>query len=652
MTAPGSVEAQSRATSRALALCLALAVSTFACGAPVRSVPPGATARVRKIEFVGVTRFSHESLLAHLYMDETRRRPLSPDYWYDEALVAVDLRRIEDLYHAYGYPQARVRELSREVDEDGRWVGLRIRVDEGEPLRLSSLRFDWQPADSLEEGERRAVEAVAELTVGQPFEVPALNRAVGSLRLELQRRGFPLAKVSSQARTYAAAGRAELELRVVPGERARIGSVRVEGLVGVPADKVAVETRFALGQPYSPALVQQIENAVKGLQVFRWVSALPPAELRDGEAEVVVRVSEADPQSLRMGAQLAFETTRWQEQLSARYSHSNLFGRLTRLDLDAMAGWAQLPDPFRPDLQGPVALLRPTFTHKGLVEDHLLWTLQPSYRIDVREGYRYQSPSTLLAVARWFQGILRLELGHHLQRVDFFDIDPTLDRSSSLLGRDFRDPFLLSYLGARAQVVFADSVVKPSRGVLFDATADLAGGALGGDYDFLRSGLGLRVYQRPWRRLVLAARAELGLIQPYGAEGGAPFSFRYYLGGANTMRGWGSRRLSPRLLECAADDASCSSIPVGGYSMVNASLEARLLLFGELYAVGFVDLGDVQAAALSVRPEEWHLSAGPGLRYDSPLGLVRLDLGLRLNQAELYPDEPGWALHFGLGETF
>jgi outer membrane translocation and assembly module TamA len=115
--------------------------------------------------------------------------------------------------------------------------------------------------------------------------------------------------------------------------------------VDVPALLVEPEVRFAKGELYSPARVRQIEQAVKAMRVFQWVSVKKPDEVKDGVVNLVVRVSEAKPQSIRLGTQLSLETIRWQEQVSADYTHVNLFHSLVRLDMKAVAGYAEMPNP-------------------------------------------------------------------------------------------------------------------------------------------------------------------------------------------------------------------------------------------------------------------------------------------------------------------
>ena len=124
---------------------------------------------------------------------------------------------------------------------------------------------------------------------------------------------------------------------------------------------------------------------------------------------------------------------------------------------------------------------------------------------------------------------------------------------------------------------------------------------------------------------------------------------RTYLGGATSVRGWGSRRLSPRIEECSPE-GDCKTIPVGGYAMVQGNFEARVEIIKKLSLVGFFDMGDVQAET-TFDPSLWNYSAGPGLRAETPVGVARLDVGFRLNDPGIYTGEPVWGLYFGLGQA-
>jgi len=398
--------------------------------------------------------------------------------------------------------------------------------------------------------------------------------------------------------------------------------------------------------------LRQIEAALTAMRVFRWVSALQPETVEDGGVVINVRVNEADPQSIRLGLQLTVETIRWQEQLRMDYVHTNVFGHLTRLELTLVGGWAELPNPWAPDQHGPVARFTPSFTKKGLFEDQLLWEFTPSIELDIQEGYQYYSPSTRVGVSRWLGNHVTLGLSHNFRMVDFFNLTPGLDTRTSLLGRDFADPFLLSTFDLQAKFYLVDSITEPTDGIILAADYAFSNQYIGSDFDFHQLTFTARAYWKATSWLQLAARLKTGLILTYGENAGSPFSHKFYLGGSNDVRGWGSRRIAPRLEECDSNGENCDVVPIGGNTMLLANLELRWHLFWKIYLVTFADMGDVQAAEATWVPEEWNYTAGGGLRVDTPIGLVRLDFGYRLNDPGVLKEDRRWAIHFGFGEAF
>lgn len=632
---------------------VASALLAGGCGGPpdARVVLGERAPEIDDITLVGVTRFSAARLIEHLHIAPYDWMPTAPTHRYDPALMAVDRRRIESLYAAHGYHEARVLDVA--VRPDGDDVDLVITVHEGEPTTVRRLRFEWADS-SLDPAARPGIEEQASVRVGAPFEVGQFNDTLGTLRLALEAWGYPLARVAGDAEVFEDARRADVRIVVDPGPYATVGAIRVAGLVGVPEDLVQTELRFARGEPYSPQVVRSVEDVLKGMDVFRWVSARPAGAVVDGVIDLEVRVAEADPQALRLGLRLGFDSARWDQSLLARYSHTNLGGRLYRLDLDVRVGYAELPDPFDLDAHGPALAVEPTFTKKGLLEDELLWALAPAYALDIRDGYTYQEPRNRLSVARWLGRRVRGEVSHTIRYFDFLETTAGFDAATTQLGAfDFRDPYLLSVAGLRLDVYWLDEVHQPTDGAAVTLQYELAGGPLQGDYDFHKWTAEWRGYWRPFARVQTAARLVGGGIVPYGERPDAPVSRRFYLGGPTTVRGWGARRLSPRSRcpEPADEDDPCTPVPIGGFTMIQGNLELRLALFAGVSLVGFFDVGDVQAGESTWVVDAWNYSAGPGLRYDSPVGLFRLDAGFRLNDPGVY-DEPPFALYFGLGETF
>lgn len=630
----------------------------------------GSTAYIKQVEFEGVTRFKEEELLAYLHMGESSILPWKDKFPYLPANLPIDSARIVEVYKAHGYYDAevvsitpsiragKVRLLARTPGErrPGK-ATLRVVVREGEPTRVRSLELafpDGRPAGpTAARLTDAALRARLRLREGEPFEIPRLNDSVEQLRETLQDAGFAYAEVEEAATVSPGRG-ADVRFAVRPGPYVEIRDIAFEGLGAVPEKYVRNEVEFAIGKTYSPKLVRRVEDSVYALEVFDTVTVTRPPK-PDGEQKIdlVVRVRRSKPQSIKIGGGFGFDPVRWDQRATVLYTHRNLGKNLTRLDMRLQAGYAELPSLLNPREHGPIVRFEPRFRQKGLIEKRTVATLAPGFELGIWEGYQFYTPTLRAGLSRFFGRYVEAELTYNLRFVDFFNVSPTLRvQDNEVLGRDFRDPYLLSYIEPAVHVYLTDSILRPKNGAILGVVYDLAG--LGGHFNFHRVRPSLRLYWTPHWRLTLAARAELGWIVPFGARGGAPIDMRFYLGGADTVRGWGLRRLSPQVEpeDCTVGEAGCRTVPVGGNTLILGNIEARVHATRMLSFAGFFDVGDVQAGVNKFRLSHLNYSAGPGVRLDTPIGVFRLDVGFRLNTTDYAIGQKIWAIHFGLGEAF
>ncbi|WAS91260.1 BamA/OMP85 family outer membrane protein [Nannocystis punicea] len=654
-----SPEAPRRRADRTIAACFAGAALVLGACAHKEDVR-GSTADITAIEFVGVERFKKKELLKYLYMGETSRLPWRQRFEFLEANLPIDAERIVAVYAAYGYYEAQVvsitprRRHRRCRRRDA--VTIRVEVREGQPTPVRSVRLEFPAGPPSGPRDRRVTESALrkqiELREDRTFEIPALNRSVDHLQQTLQAAGYAHAEVKESA-VVVPGSSADVRFVVRPGRFFRVGKLRFEGLGPIPERFVRNEVDYAPGRPYSPQLVRKVESAVYALDVFDTVTV----HTRDGpqgtnKLDLVVEARPSRPQSIKLGAGFGLDPVRWEQRGSLLYTHRNLGANLTRFDLNARAGYAELPSMLNPREHGPIAKLDLSFRQKGLIEKRTTATLTPAFELGIWEGYQFYSPTLRAGLSRFFSRFVETEISYNFRFVDFFNVSPTISSQDTILGLDFRDPYFLSYIEPSVRLYLTDSVLQPKNGAILGLIYDLSG--LGGDFTAHRVRPSLRLYWTPHRRLTFAGRIELGWIFPFGPRGGAPLDLRFYLGGADTVRGWGLRRLSPQVypVGCTPGEADCRSIPVGGNTMILANLEARVQVTDMLSAVAFLDIGDVRAGINEFRLDHLNYSAGPGVRLTTPIGTFRLDLGVRLNESEYAPDQQRWAVHFGLGETF
>lgn len=659
------------------------ATFAFACTAtvalgcrhgPTAAELRGAESTVRDVDFQGATRFSAREIYRHLELRPTSWAPLPTRHWYYEGLLPIDARRILDLYRAHGYYRARILDVRVEHIERRRrdrvdilWV-----IDEGPVTKVDELVVRWPegPPPGPPAAERRArfaraptldpeqLSRAVTLKIGEPFEVPELLSSSAALRSRLRWIGHPFAAVEQQALVNPLERTAKVEFTVRPGPYMRIGEIEVSGLRTVPLEPVLDELVSLRGRQYTPARIEEIERRIYALAMFSMVSAAPESSDQDGDGEldVTVRVRERDPQRVRLGFAVGLEPNRWEQRFAARYEHANLFRNLYKLRLTGRVGYAEIPSVVRPLAHGPVLNVDLRGEKKGLLERELVWTVEPMFEVGIEQGYQFWSLRHRFGVSRFFSRWFQAEISHNLRFVNFFAVSPTLESSETLLGPDYRDPYIISHVDISARIWAVDDIMAPNDGAVIGADYRVAGGPFGGQFDYQEISPFVRLYWRPIKRLQLAARMRLGMIFPFGDQPGAPIDLRQYLGGVSTVRGWGRQRLSPRVDDCEPGqdpgDGTCESIPVGGNSSVLGNVELRVLTWGQLWVAGFVDIGDVQAGIREFVPSQWNYSAGGGLRYASPVGKFRFDVGVRLNETEVSRGEPIWALHFSLGEAF
>src|SRR5262249_18728002 len=146
--------------------------------------------------------------------------------------------------------------------------------------------------------------------------------------------------------------------------------------------------------------------------------------------------------------------------------------------------------------------------------------------------------------------------------------------------------------------------------------------------------------------LVLASRLQVGSTHAADDDpGNVPFIKRYFLGGATSLRGWGRFEGSP---------LSESGLPIGGNSLFAISEELRADLGSSFGAVLFVDAGNVWGGSGGFDFGDLRYDAGAGLRYQTPVGPIRLDFGYQLNPIpglliDGKPQPRRWRLHFSIG---
>jgi translocation and assembly module TamA len=588
----------------------------------------------------------------------------------DEDVLPVDARRIEAYYRERGYYSARVEDV--EVRPAGRRrVEVAFRLHEGGPVRVSKLTVN-----GLEETpEARQRLGNLPLRTGEVFTEAAYDAARAAVLRALRTSGWATAEVSQRATVLPDVGTAEVVYDAEPGPRWKFGAVFIAGTSAVPRDSIRDQVLGALtpGDWFDDERLVEAQARVFNLGVFGAVRVTRGhPDPRRGTIPVVVAVREAPFRTLRLGPGLGFQAIRWDVQALFGWQHRNFFGDLRRLGVDARLGYAWLPSPYDVKREGTVGLVALDFSQPGTFSRYVDTAARLEVEKGIEQAYDFYAERISLGLPLRVSSRWTLVPSYNLELYQLSNYGADFDPSDPAGGRTLENCegnlCLLTYLEQRIGWDGRDNPVNTRRGwyVSFSLQEAFTVGTYG--YRYLRFLPELRAFFPFGSRTVLALRGRIGALVPVREEGEPPIVARFMAGGPLSMRGYYTRRLAKMVRQ---EDEWVS---VGGNGLADANVELRFDMGRNLGAAVFLDAGNVSDS--SAVPSTWRSAidptllqwaAGVGLRYRTPFGPLRLDVGVRLPEDfserpppvpyTFWPDgsphfEPIVAVHLSLGEAF
>lgn len=630
------------------------------------TVVPGPVYALRELRFEG-NREVDSGTLRELVV--TGGRLLGAGRLVDSALEE-DLANVRSYYRLNGWAAA---EVGPAVIERGgveeRELTVVVPIVEGPRQRVAALRFEGVAA--FEPGEAAGLVPLRE---GGPFHPLLLDQSVESLRVAYQRRGYGSVQVSARRSVGApavlsgeAAGEdaaaeapaeipVEVTIEVLEGPQTVLDRVIVRG--NQRTDEAVIRRAVGVdpGEPVSGALLLEIERRLYRLGIFTTAEAeLTPAPLGATSRDLLIRVEEGQSRRLTYG--FGYDTEDGFGGIVG-YTHGNLFGTGMRFSGDAQVREENqrfrlfVDHPYFPVLEVPVtaSVYRTEQTRESIAVTQLGTRVEAVWALDLARlalAYTYQNVSN--------EVIAETVAPEPGDLPDPSDRDEQEQRVSSLT------PSIL--------IDRRNDPIEPSRGwsagaelewafpFPFAAEAEFLKLQLQGTHLF---DLGIDVGTGRW---IAAASVRAGAIEPLADlafedpfipdDLGLPSSEvfvaeRFFAGGRNSHRGFDRDRLGiPG--ETLIADVDGDLVPAGGTGLLLVNVDLRIPLFGALGGTLFWDTGNIWADWRAIDPSQMRQGAGAGLRYLSPIGPVRLELGWPLDRL---PGDDSPVVHFSLGYGF
>lgn len=447
----------------------------------------------------------------------------------------------------------------------------------------------------------------------------AVSSAIGTWR-DL---GYAKARVAGQSIVARHAdAKLDVEVALNIGPQLRFGTLGVSGNENVSDARVRQIAGLPTGSVYAPSEIAAAERRLRRTGTFESVALTESDEIGVGDTlPINAQLSEAKPRRIGFGLELS---TIEGLTVSSFWLHRNFFGGAERLRVDAeisgitgetggtdysVGGTFTRPATFGPDTEY-------FLTGRISREDEPEFLLD---KIAVETGFTRILSDDL--TVRAGVGLLRAREETEIETREYtlltLPLDATLDRRDE--PSNARDGYYID-LGATPFI---------------STDGEISGTQLYGD---TRSYLTVGEEER----LTLAARVQIGsILQASLTE--APADFLFYSGGGGTVRGQPYQSLG---IDAVEDG---EAVTTGGTSFVGAQLEARYQVRDNISLVGFYDFGQVGETELPGEDADWHAGAGFGLRYETGIGPIRLDLATQASGDNAGRD---LQVYIGIGQAF
>jgi outer membrane protein insertion porin family len=596
----------------------------------------GVKGYLTKISFTGNTVFGGRKLRSVM---QTKEKGwlwlLTKSGALDTDVLEVDRSRIRNLYHDHGYVTVQVGEPEITLSKNKKSIQITISIQEGDQYRLGSLDVTGDILTTKED-----LFKGLKIKVGKVYRSSWVQKDVLWLTDQYGDEGYAYVDVSPLTMLDHEQRLVQLTYKIEKGVMVNIGRIEIAGNTKTRDKVIRRELKIAEGDRYSSTRLRKSRQRVMRTGYFKEVDLSPtPTEKRE-LLDLDIRVEENEMGRLELGAGYGNVTG---VVGSIAVSHGNLFGYGYKAHIRGEVG--------EHIFNINAGFLDPRFldTPYSLGFDGYRETFEYStYDADVVGGD--------ITVGREITDTIRADFIYRYEQVRIHDIDPGYVPTDYIYEQWLRGTTTTSKVTLTLTRNTIDNVYNPTRGSKIWISGAIAG--LGGDNYFYSARGGASWFHPIVGDLIVHLNASAGMVRAYKDNNsgyGVPLQEKLYVGGISTMRGFDHGMAGPITVNQYGEYEV-----IGALNMVSLQTE---LLYPLSKAIGlrgavFYDVGkgwgtDDNESHPSIDENIWPLrhAVGVGIRWYSPFGPIRVDLGYNLSPVS-WRDEKTTVWDFSMGAMF
>ena len=535
---------------------------------------------------------------------------------FKEELLDRDVAAIEALYANRGFIDVKVGQPQVEFKKHG--IYITYTVIEGTRYKIGDIKFQGDlivPRKEL----LNLIKLDELKKKDKYFDRSVLRDDSEAIRKFYADYGYAFAEVNVNISRKLEQKKVDVIFDIIKRQLVFINRVEVEGNTKTRENVIRRYLAISDGDKFSAKKIDFSKEMLTKLDYFDEVNIETVPTKKQDELDLKVKVKEKSTGFFSAGAGYSSIDSVF---FTGKITERNLFGRGYQLSFQGSFGGSSSYYSlsfWNPNLyDGPLGIGTDLFNTEREYDDYTLDRSGGTLRF----GYSVGKYS-------------RLYWDFSTEKYKVFDIDESAsDEIKDIEGSNWAN----SIYGALVR----DSTNRsfnPTKGSLNRISLEYSGGVLGGDDNFIKFGYEFGYHKDVWWKLIFNFHFQMGwLFENSGEE--VPDFERYYLGGLNSVRGYDYRDIS-----CYDSEGN----DIGGYKMYFTNWELTFPLKGDIGLIGlvFFDAGNVWDKN-DMFDLDLYKSVGCGIRWNSPMGPLRLEYGYPLNSLK---DNKG-KFEFSVGTFF
>ncbi|HWR89204.1 MAG TPA: outer membrane protein assembly factor BamA, partial [Dissulfurispiraceae bacterium] len=539
-----------------------------------------------------------------------------PGQRYNPDIMERDRETLEEFYRALGYLRVEVPEP--EIAMDNADVSIHYTVREGSQVTVREISFLGNR--SVSDDEIRTAIAIRE---GSPYNDVDIAETRARIDDLYDKKGYLDVRVDVE-RDMRDDG-ASVRFRIAEGTPVRFGKTIVVGNDRTKLKVITREFQHREGEPYDFGLLLKDRHSLQKLGLFSDIDVVP--QEGDGDRkDVIYRLREAPAGSVDFGIGYS-EYERLRGFFDVSYKN---FGGMNRQGL------------FRAEMSSLLQRMTLSYVEPWFMERKipfkalLLYEKKKEVNVDSRDVlYRLERVLASAGVTKKIREKYDAELYYDFSVVKTYDVQPDVILSRNDVGTQVISGFRPGLLYDNR-----DNPFTPQKGIFAGLSCKIASKLFLSETEFVKFSAFGNTYVKLSDRFVLALSLRGGLATGFGGTTELPIVERFFLGGRTTVRGYDQDELGPK-----GSDGN----PTGGNAFLMENLELRADVGRGFGIVTFLDGGNVWQKVEDMKIGDFKFTVGIGLRYNTPVGPLRVDYGHKLDRES---GESSGEIHFSLGHAF